>query len=156
MLFARILGAESCAKKHMCIKIKIAGKNRKFIIYLNLDMSQKYTHPTPLIESYISSGSLKQKPQKRKKLEDEGHENKFIDARESRKILKVRQELAEEEQLHYEKKITTDQKNLVQTEINNTALDLAENSSDAYDDDDDGWEDDAEDQLHEEVLNAQA
>ena len=113
-------------------------------------MSQKYSHPTPLTESYISTASLKQRPQKRKKSEEDNGENKYIDARESRKILKIRQELAEEEQLLSESKAASDPIFPERIDNNNTALDIPHSSSDAYEEDDE-WEDDADDQSDGEV-----
>ena len=113
-------------------------------------MSQKYSHSTPLTESYISTGSFKQRPQKRKNSDDDKSENKFLDARESRKILKIRQELAEEEHSISEPKAASDSIFSKRTGINNTALEVTQSSSDAYEEDDE-WEDDAEDHYDEEV-----
>lgn len=114
-------------------------------------MSQKFSHLTPLTESYISTRSSRQRPQKRKKSDDDNGENKFIDARESRKILKIRQQLAEEEQLLSEPNAASDSIFSKRTEVNNVALNIAQSSIDLYEEDDDEWEDDAEDQSHEEV-----
>lgn len=116
-------------------------------------MSQKYSHLTPLTESYISTRSSRQRPHKRKKSDDDNGENKFIDARESRKILKIRQELAEEEQLLSEPNAASNSIFSKRTDVNNFTLDVAQSSVDPYEeeDDDDEWEDDAEDQSHEEV-----
>ena len=115
-------------------------------------MSQKYTHLTSLTDSYISTGSLKQKSLKRKKIGDENPDSNFIDARESRKILKVRQELAEEEQLQHEQNLAASEKFPTQNTLDGITLEAAEGFSDAFDDEDE-WEDDAGDQIDEEVPN---
>ena len=50
----------------------------------------------PLAEDLIATGNLKVKSNKRK-AKPEGHEERFVDSRSSRKILKIGQELLEED-----------------------------------------------------------
>ena len=50
----------------------------------------------PLADDLIATGNLKVKSNKRK-VKPEGHEEHFIDSRSSRKILKIGQELREED-----------------------------------------------------------
>jgi essential nuclear protein 1 len=52
----------------------------------------------PLEDDLVATGPLRAKPSKRKSRHEEGDEEKFVDSKASRKILKIGQELADEDE----------------------------------------------------------
>ena len=58
----------------------------------------KFRHANPLEKDILATGSLRTTPKKRKaKRDEEGRDDGYVDSRSSRKILKIGQELEEEE-----------------------------------------------------------
>lgn len=52
----------------------------------------------PLEDDLVATGPLRTKPGKRKSRDDDGTEDKFVDSKASRKILRIGQELADEDE----------------------------------------------------------
>ena len=59
----------------------------------------RYRHDRPLEKDILASGPLRTTPKKRKARKDEFDDEGYVDSRSSRKILKIGQELEEEEKL---------------------------------------------------------
>ena len=117
-------------------------------------MSQRKSHSIPLSEEYQSGGLLKPKSPKRKRNENDHHEKEnFIDAKASHKILKIRQELAQEE---LDQAIGTTTNSTFSFTLDSSIANgsSSENVDEIYDDDE-AWEDDSEDLNNEEVQQLQ-
>ena len=106
-------------------------------------MAQKLSHSRPLAEEYISSNVLKDKSRKRKKNELALIQDSSIDEKSSRKILKVRQELADEYLRDEKGDNKIDDRNIFSLRSDYIAEKTSNDESDIFEDDDD-WIDETE------------
>lgn len=64
----------------------------------SMSRPQQFRHQKPLADDLSATGPLRTKSNKRKARREDEAKDSFIDSRSSRKILKIGQELAEEDQ----------------------------------------------------------
>lgn len=109
----------------------------------------------PLAEDYAPSNPLKQKAAKRKKTRSEhADEQGYVDSKASQKILKIGQDLAEEEETELESR-RPKQPNPA-FDFDTRFQDGPESDEDeiAYGEDDDAWGDEDDEEIVEEVVRA--
>jgi essential nuclear protein 1 len=109
--------------------------------------SRQVRRHNPLSDDLLATGPLRNKPGKRKSRNDD--EEKFVDSKSSRKILKIGRDLAEED----EKDNTVDASNAA-FGFTSRFGDIEDAEEDAYDQDDDEevWGDE-DDEVVEEVVS---
>ncbi|KAI9687912.1 MAG: snoRNA-binding rRNA-processing protein [Bathelium mastoideum] len=101
-------------------------------------------HGTSLAQEYSPTQPLKQKPPKRRKTSgEEGGEDSYVDSKASRKILKIGQDLVEEEEA--EKTAARPvQANPAFAFDSRLGVEVDEEQQERYEDDDDAWGDEVE------------
>ena len=105
--------------------------------------SRSQRHQNPLAEDILATGPLRQRSKKRKAKEDDD-ENSYVDSRSSHKILRIGQELANEDQEE------------TKVEKSNPAFNFESRNGDGSDhdqdegfDDEEAWGDDVEEEIEE-------
>lgn len=106
----------------------------------------------PLSEDYAPSNPLKQKAPKKKSARAQDEEHGYVDSKASRKILKIGQDLAEEEEAELESRRPKQQNPAFS--FDSRLHDEPESDEDniEYGDEDDAWGDDDEDEIVEEIV----
>lgn len=117
------------------------------------DEARQARRHNPLSEEYVSTQPLKQKPRKKRKLQKEEEDGEtYVDSKASRKILKIGQDLVEEDRA--EQRIPTANPAFALESRFGGADELSDQEGGEYDDED-GWADEQDDEVVEEVVSCQ-
>lgn len=104
----------------------------------------------PLAEEYLPSQALKQKAPKRRKTDTEGGKDEhYVGSKASRKILKIGQDLAEEDAAENQKPVDPKQNSAFAFESRLEAGDESDEDAEHTYDDDANWQDDGEEVVEE-------
>lgn len=106
----------------------------------------------PLVEDYAPSNPLKQKAGKRKTRSETEDEQGYVDSKASQKILRIGQDLAEEEEAELEARRPKQQNPAFS--FDSRLQDGPESDEDeiAYGDDDEAWGDEDDEEIVEEIV----